>query len=632
MSQNEEKLADKLDELFTPEVIEHFKKNQGEITSELLETMRSFGNKGKHLALEILDIPKDEEQYYLDAFGNRMSFMGNRRLKKSFSKITLYPIHIEEIKRCSEDIHYFKDNYVKIRTKSGVNFPEMREYQNDFITELDDDSEGIIGLMGRQSGKSITTSIYLSHLYCFKNELNIGIVANKGGMAREFLSNVKNILIELPIWMVPGTKSWNKSYIEAENDMRIMTDVPGPDAFRGFSIHVAVMDETAFIRPNIWEEFIDSFLPSQAALSWKKNIILSTPKGMNHFYDLVKGASPHYESEGSGIKEPGERSNGYKLFKVDWKDVPRFNAKGQRMKPEDFMNGIIAKHGMQYWRQNFECNFLGSSSTLISAEKLSQMTSQECEEIRDGKLKIYQYPVKGHQYIMTVDAAKDGTDFFAVQVVDITDFNFKQVAAAQLQIDYLLMPEFINEWAEMYNNPYLIIENNEGAGQSIADQMRNDYEYENLHYDKDVGRNRKKKYPGFRTTPKTRKQILQTLKLFIENDKLEVVDRATIQEFFQFILINNKYQADEGAHDDMIMSLGLVFVPFCNSRNFEDMKLLVKNLYNDAELSESEKVNFGEMMTIGSFDDGTDEEYLMDQGKKEYMSMEEFMEDQEGFF
>ncbi|QAU04493.1 putative terminase [Vibrio phage Va1] len=281
---------------------------------------------------------------------------------------------------------------------------------------------------------------------------------------------------------------------------------------------------------------------------------------------------------------------------------------------------------------NHNCNFLGSSSTLISAEKLSQMTSQECEEIRDGKLKIYQYPVKGHQYIMTVDAAKDGTDFFAVQVVDITDFNFKQVAAAQLQIDYLLMPEFINEWAEMYNNPYLIIENNEGAGQSIADQMRNDYEYENLHYDKDVGRNRKKKYPGFRTTPKTRKQILQTLKLFIENDKLEVVDRATIQEFFQFILINNKYQADEGAHDDMIMSLGLVFVPFCNSRNFEDMKLLVKNLYNDAELSESEKVNFGEMMTIGSFDDGTDEEYLMEQGKKEYMSMEEFMEDQEGFF
>lgn len=136
----------------------------------------------------------------------------------------------------------------------------------------------------------------------------------------------------------------------------------------------------AFIRPNIWEEFIDSFLPSQAALSWKKNIILSTPKGMNHFYDLVKGASPHYESEGSGIKEPGERSNGYKLFKVDWKDVPRFNAKGQRMKPEDFMNGIIAKHGMQYWRQNFECV---SGSTIIN---IFDKETNEFKDIRIDEL------------------------------------------------------------------------------------------------------------------------------------------------------------------------------------------------------------------------------------------------------
>lgn len=630
MKKTDEQYQDELDAVFTPEIINFYKTNKHEITSELLSSIREFGNPGKHLALDILDIDKDEEQHYLDAFGNRMSFMGNRRVKRSFSKINLFPIHKEEIAKCSEDVHYFKDNYVKIRTKSGVNFPEMRDYQNDFITELDDDSEGIIGLMGRQSGKSITTSIYLSHLYCFKSELNIGIVANKGGMAREFLSNVKNILLELPIWMVPGTKSWNKSYIEAENDMRILTDVPSADAFRGFSIHVAVMDETAFIRPSIWEEFIDAFLPSQAALAWKKNIILSTPKGMNHFFDLVKGASPHFETEGSGIKEKGKTWNGYKLFKVDWKDVPRYNSKGAIMKPEDFMNGIIAKHGMQYWRQNFECNFLGSSSTLISAEKLGNMQSEECEEIRDGKLKVYQYPERGHQYIMTVDAAKDGSDNFAVQVVDITDFKFKQVAAAKLQIDYLLMPEFLNEWAEWYNKPYMIIENNEGAGQSIADQMYREFEYENLHFDKDVGRNRKKKYPGFRTTTKTRKQILQTLKLFIENDKLSVIDRDTIQEFFQFILINNKYQADEGAHDDMIMSLAMVFVPFCNTKNFEDMRKVVNNLYN-ADITDAEKVNMSEMMTIGSFDDGTDEQYSMDNEPRYYDSIEDAMEDMNGF-
>ena len=595
-----------LKKIFNKDVIEYYKNNKHEITSELLQTLRSYGNAGKHIALEILDFEKDNEQYYLDAFGNRMSVNGNRRLKKPFTKMDLAPIHIEELTRCSADIHYYKDNYVKIRTKSGVDFPEVRQYQNDFISLLDSDDEGVVGLMGRQSSKSISTSIYLSHLSIFNNEKNIGIVANKGGLAREFLSNVKNIFIELPIWMQVGVKTWNKSFVEFENSMRILTDVPSQDSFRGFSIHVAVIDETAFIRPSVWEEFIDAFLPSQAALSWKKNIILSTPKGMNHFYSLVKGASPKFDTDGSGVKEKG--TNGYTLFKVDWRDVPRYNHLGERIPPEDFMNQIIKKHGVLYWKQNFECSFLGSSHTLISSDKLAAMQQKEIQETRDGKLKIYEYPQKGHKYIFAVDPAKDGRDAFACQIVDITEFTFKQVASAQIQIDYLLMPEFINEWAEYYNNAYLIIENNEGAGQSIADQMYKDYEYENLHFDKDGNSNKKKKYPGFRTTTKSRKLILQTLKLFIENNRLDICDAGTMNEFLTFILVNNKYQADDGAHDDMIMSLALTFVPFCNAKNFEDMKELIKNLYkvdidSDDENETKDKKRFSEHLLIGDFAD-----------------------------
>jgi hypothetical protein len=260
---------------------------------------------------------------------------------------------------------------------------------------------------------------------------------------------------------------------------------------------------------------------------------------------------------------------------------------------------------------NHNCKFLGSSHTLINSDKLQSMSKGEIHEIRDGKLNIFEYPKENHKYIMTVDPAKDGVDAFAVQIVDITDYRFKQVASAQLQIDYLLMPEFINEWGEFYNKAYLIIENNEGAGQSIADQMYQNFEYENLHFDKIfntvVSRTRKKKYPGFRSTTKTRKQIIQTLKLFIENDKLDISCKATIDEFYQFILIKNKFQADLGAHDDMIISLALVFVPFCNTKNFEDMRKLVKNLYDDY-IPDDEKVKFVDILTIGNFDDGTDVE------------------------
>lgn len=590
-----------LNQIIDQATIDYLKINKHEITTELLDALREHGNEGKSIALEILDLAKDDEQYYLDAFGNRMSFNGNRRLKKAFSKLSLSPIHEQELMRCATDIHFFKDNYVKIKTKAGVNFPDLRSYQNEFLDSIiPDENEDNIGLMGRQSGKSISTAIYLAHKFNFGKDINIGIVGNKGKQAAEFLANTKNILIELPVWMQQGVSVWNKGSIENESKMRILTDVPTSDAFRGFTIAILVVDECAFIKSTVWDEFADSIFPSQSGLAWKKNIILSTANGMNHFYQMVKGAR--------------EDSNGMNIFEVNWKDVPRFNPDGSQMKPEEFMDKIVKKHGIIYFNQNYANEFLGSSHTLISSGKLAEMKEKEAERIRDGKLKIYHEPEPGHKYIMAVDPAKDGTDAFAVQIVDITDFHFKQVATAQLQIDYLLMPEFIDEWAREYNNAYLIIENNEGAGQSIADQMFQNYEYENLHFDKDVGRNKKKNYPGFRTTSKTRKQILQTLKLFIENDKLEVNDKKTINEFYQFILVNGKFQADDGAHDDMIMSLALIFVPFCNTKNFEDMKVLVKNLYDD-DLPEAEKVDFGELLTIGSFDDSSDEEYIP---QKEY--------------
>ena len=583
-----------LQQIIDQKTIDYLKANKHDITLDLLDALREHGNPGKQIALDILDLEKDNEQYYLDAFGNRMSFNGNRRLKKAFSKLSISKIHELEMERCANDIHYFKDNYVRIKTKSGVNFPDLREYQDDFINSIKpDENEDNIGLMGRQSGKSISTAIYLSHKFNFSKDINIGIVGNKGAQAREFLANTKNILIELPIWMQQGVNVWNKGSIENESKMRILTDVPNSDAFRGYTIAILVVDECAFIKSTVWDEFADSIFPSQSGLAWKKNIILSTANGMNHFYQMVKGAR--------------DESNGMNIFEVNWKDVPRYNPDGSQMKPEEFMEKIVKKHGIIYFNQNYANEFLGSSYTLISAAKLGEMAPAEIQRIRDGKLNIYHEAEPGHKYIMSVDPAKDGTDAFAVQIVDITDFHFKQVATAQLQIDYLLMPEFIDEWGREYNNAYLIIENNEGAGQSIADQMFQTYEYENLHFDKDVGRNKRKKYPGFRTTSKSRKQILQTLKLFIENDKLDVNDKKTINEFYQFILINSKFQADDGAHDDMIMSLALIFVPFCNTKNFEDMKALVKNLYDD-DLPDAEKVDFGELLTIGSFDDGAEEE------------------------
>lgn len=110
------------------------------------------------------------------------------------------------------------------------------------------------GILSHNSGKSITVACYLCWLFNFHKRLNIGIVANRGAQAREFLRNTKDIYTKLPMWLTNGVTEWNKSTIANELEMRILTDVPSGDSFRGFSVHC--LDFSSEI--NLKEEYSDT--------------------------------------------------------------------------------------------------------------------------------------------------------------------------------------------------------------------------------------------------------------------------------------------------------------------------------------------------------------------------------------
>ena len=610
--------------ILSTEQIKVLKENKNLITSEILSELRKT-KEGKSVALEILDIERDSEDYYLDAFSGRIAFNGNRQIKPFHTKINLSDIHIQEIKKCSEDIDYFKNNYVQFRTKSGIGFPDHREYQEKFIHSLNNANEQYLVVFPRQAGKSATTAVWLTWLFLFKEQINIGICANRGSTATDFLANVKNIYTCLPIWLQQGIKVWNVKRIEGENGTRILTDATSGDSFRGSTMNVVVVDESAYVAATKWESFVDSVLPSQSSLAWKKTIFISTPNGLNHFYSMVKDSKKRkvienvQESEIEEIKKKetvldivknkygtfdvqiDKPSNDMELITVDWREVPRYDRKGNLIDPETFKQQVIDRQGLQYFLQAYACEFLGSSHTLISGDVLKEIESvkpkdkifvQGTEEF----VKIYEEPLENHKYILSVDPAKDGRDYFALHMIDVTKFPFKQVASGRLQIDYLLMPNFLYDFANSYNTAFTIIENNEGAGQSIADTLKRDFEYENLYYDRSG--NKFKTYPGFRTTPKSRAQLLETLKLLIENKKLEICDADTILELQRFILVKKKFQAEEGFHDDLVMSLAIAFCLFNDIQNFEDFKEVTKSIYSESE------TDFADYITIGNFDDG----------------------------
>lgn len=529
---------------------------------------------------------------------------------------------LEDGKEC-----YAKDSLNKnVKTINGISKIiectdlKCKEAMYDISIKNDTELYFSNGILSHNSGKSITVSIYLAHKFNFGQNMNIGICANKGPLAREFLNNVKNIFEALPMWMRVGVTVWNKGSIESEAKMRILTDVPGPSAFRGFTCAILVIDECAFIRSNVWKEMEDSVFPSQSALGWKKNIIISTPNGVNHFKKIVDGAK--------------NKTNGFKYHFVNWRDVPRYDSKGNILTPEQFKEKTIKKHGEKFFLQNYACSFLGSSLTLPSAETLDKLSNstKEPEYLRDSRLKIYKEPQKDHIYFLAVDPAKSGEDAFAIQIVDLTSKPFEQVATAQLfKCNFQKMPVFIVEWGEIYNNAFIIVENNEGAGTYISSVLKLSYDYPNLFYEKKKGKIADLE-PGFRTTQKTRPQILDILKSFLDNEILILHDAETVSELSTFILKNDKYQADDGCHDDLVMSLALIFAPFCDIKNFDDIEWVISYLY-DPEKACKDTSKFYEHFVIGNFDSFDDDSYELSNkmSEYEYSNVDDFSQLEDGF-
>ncbi len=235
----------------------------------------------------ILDTPKNQNGYYKDLYGQRVSYNGNRTLKKSHTEIYLSIIHKNEIQKCKEDFKYFRKYYCLIKTKDGLSRPEVRKYQEDLEDALLS-KEDISVSWSRQAGKTIFVGVYLSWLFLFHPEsLNMGIVANRPKTAWEVLDKIKKILAEVPIWMQRGVEIWNRGEIESDKGTRIMTDSAGESSFRGFTCAVIFVDEVAYIPVNDWQDFQDSVIPTMSSLKFKQLIYTSTAYGMNHWAEIV---------------------------------------------------------------------------------------------------------------------------------------------------------------------------------------------------------------------------------------------------------------------------------------------------------------------------------------------------------
>jgi hypothetical protein len=533
---------------------------------------------------------------------SKTSYRDNPLLKKVGVEHPYTQEEVDEYIKCSKDPVYFAMKYIKIvNVDEGLMPFRMWDFQKEMIKTYHENRFSITKCP-RQVGKTTTSVAYLLWLTLFSDSQNIAVLANKGSLARDILAKYQLAYENLPIWLQQGVVTWNKGNVELENGSKIIAASTSSSAVRGGSFNVVFLDEFAFVPANIANEFFNSVYPVISSGKTTKIIIVSTPNGMNLFYKLWMDAIG--------------KKNGYKTFEIHWSMVP---GRDEKWKEETIKNT-----SEEQFRQEFECEFLGSTNTLISGSKLAQLVYKE-PIAKHEMLDIYEYPIKGdeessadHIYAMTVDPAEGrNLDASSFTVFDVSSIPYRQVAKYNSSsISPVLFPTVIYNTAKLFNDAYVLIEINNTP--QIADTLHQDLEYENVVKIETGNKKAQAMGTGFgrgiqlglKMSPQVKRIGCSNLKTLIENDKLIINDFDTISQLTTFVSSLNSFKAEEGANDDIVMTL-VMFAWMTTQQYFKE--IVNHDLRKQMQL-EMLNQSDEEMPSFGIFDDGTDKNYIVEGG------------------
>ncbi|ADR32555.1 large terminase protein [Escherichia phage vB_EcoM_VR7] len=502
---------------------------------------------------KIVKIPSNADkpelfQTFKDKNNPRTRYNAFPNLKRANIKIKWTKEMVQEWKRCRDDIVYFAETYCAItHIDYGTIKVQLRDYQRDML-EIMHKKRMTVCNLSRQLGKTTVVAIFLAHFVCFNKDKAVGILAHKGSMSAEVLDRTKQAIELLPDFLQPGISEWNKGNITLDNGSTIGAYASSPDAVRGNSFAMIYIDECAFI-PN----FVDAWLAIQPVISSgrrSKIIITTTPNGLNHFYDIWTAAI--------------EKKSGFEPYTAIWNSV-----KERLYNDEDIFDDgwqwskqTISASTLEQFNQEHGAQFQGTSGTLISGMKLAIM-----DWIRsmpeNGYFYRYKKPDPERKYIASLDCSEGrGQDYHALHIIDVTDEKWEQVAVLHSnEISHMILPDIVYKYLMEYNEAPVYIELN-STGVSVAKSLYMDLEYENVICDSMIDL-------GMKQTRRTKPVGCSTLKDLIEKDKLKINHKPTILEFRTFSQNKLSWAAEDGFHDDLVMSL-VIFAWLTTQQKFAD--------------------------------------------------------------
>ena len=388
-------------------------------------------------------------------------------------------------------------------------------------------------------------TVYALWETCFKKDKRVLIVANKEDTAKMILRRIKMAYEQLPNWLKPGVKQWDKTEVIFENDSSIAISTTTSSAARGESINCLIVDEMAHIPEHIVQEFWNAVIPVISSYSGTKVFITSTPNGTgNKFHEIYSKT------------ERGEMEE-WSHDRIDYWEIP-----GRGKKWKETMMQLMAKEQKSF-DQEFGNQFLETGQSAVDSQLLDHfraISKPPLEILEDGAYRIWEYPNPQRLYVVGVDVGEGiGQNASVAQVLDVSDLtNIKQVACYHNNlIDPFHFAGFLYKLTGQWGMPYLYIERNNSGGQ-VIDALKEVHNYNNIA---DYSTDKLKYFDrlGIYSHTNSKYEGIMNMRYWINSLKVvELYDIATTQELESFVRYPNgtwKAKAGDYVFDDRVMSL-----------------------------------------------------------------------------
>ncbi len=189
----------------------------------------------------------------------------------------------------------------------------------------------------------------------------------------------------------------------------------------------------------------------------------------------------------------------------------------------------------------------------VATGKKRQMP-QLLENTHYGAVTIWAHPEEGEEYVYFADVGeglRDG-DFSVIDIFRRRDGY--QCAQYRKRIEPFEFATAIFNLGHYYKWAFGTPETNNHGLTTLVQlrELRYPYVYKQLVYDKDFADPREQE--GWRTSPRTRPLMLDSLRNAFNKDEVVINSIVTLEEMKTFIKERGKFQAQDGCTDDCVMS------------------------------------------------------------------------------